>query len=324
MLLRREQIRWEQIDPRITAKVGAYIAQTRSSDASVTEPQTTRRHIEPTSGVQARNLPSERLEPAWTILSFFAALFVVFLYLNACLNLMNPIATTMLSALPVGLVGISTMAGIVEGGRGTSGTRLRGRVAPLDAHLRQAFARTATTRAEQLYSDVVVLLALPPTPETASLMGRRDYSLRHDLLKQCNALLTDHFRLAVHRQHVLHLIDNGNALAQAEREEQRLRTRRDAESDPVARRSYSESLDLCRERVEAVRGLAPILTRLEAHDELICQALSLAQTALTRAQTAPVALQSPDVEGLRATVRRVLNQTRAVEEAVAELNEHVP
>jgi hypothetical protein len=170
-----------------------------------------------------------------------------------------------------------------------------------------------------LYGEIVLQLATSHQPVMANTLP-----LRHHLLRECNALLADHVKIDIHRQRITRLIDNGNALAQAEREERRLELRRDAEGDPVARRSFTESLELCRERVEAVRGLAPLLMRLEAHDELICQALSLALATLARTEAAPVALHPPDVEGLRTTVRRVLNQTRAVEDAIAELSQNAP
>jgi hypothetical protein len=58
---------------------------------------------------------------------------------------------------------------------------------------------------------------------------------------------------------------------------------------------------------------------LNAHDELICQALLLARTALIHAEAAPIALAPPDVSVLRQTVRRILRETQSVEEAVQEL-----
>ncbi|MDX1931316.1 MAG: hypothetical protein SFU56_01800 [Capsulimonadales bacterium] len=314
MLFRREQIRWEQVDPRITARVGSYVARTRSADASAVIRSTEKPVSETSRSITTSS--GDRLDPAWTVVSFIGALFIVFLYLNACFNLVGPVATTMLSALPIGLAGIGTMAGMVEQGRGLPTPRLRGNLVPLENEVRQAFLRSGETRAERLYGDVIVQLASAPVAGAGG-----NPALRQEMLRECNALLADHYRIAVHRQQVARLMEDG-ALARTEAELLRLQARLDRATDPVARRSYHQSLEICQERLEALRGLDPLLARLEAQEELICQALSLAQAALARVDATPVTLTAPDVEGLRTTVRQVLHRTRAVEEAVLELNDH--
>jgi hypothetical protein len=187
----------------------------------------------------------------------------------------------------------------------------RGLLAP-DALLRGAFARAAGTRAERLYGEIIMLLA----SDTAT---RRDLPLRREMLGQCNTLLSDHFRLETQRKRVRRLLAEGRTIIEVEEEHATLSLRAAAEMDPIARRSLDASVELCEERLESVRALAPLLSRLDAHDEVVCQALSLAQATLTRAEAAALALTPPDVCGLRQTVRRVNSQTRAVEEAVAEI-----
>jgi hypothetical protein len=151
--------------------------------------------------------------------------------------------------------------------------------------------------------------------------AKRDARLRRDLLRQCNGLLADYFRIETQRKRVARLMHDGTILEQAEAERADLAARHGAEPDVIARRSLDESLQLCDERIASIRALGPLLTRLDAHEEVICQALSLVQATLARVEAVPVALAPPDVAGLRQTLRRVTDQTRAVEEAVAEIAE---
>jgi hypothetical protein len=218
-----------------------------------------------------------------------------------------------LTLLPVGLVTSCTVPGRVFRGEVTRTRRPRGWIAP-DNRLRDAFSASATARAERLYGDVVLLLAAPGA-------AKRDARLRRDLLRQCNALLGDYFRIESQRKRITRLMADGTALDNVEVERMDLAARHAAEPDPIARRSLEESLGLCDERIASVRDLGPLLARLDAHEEVICQAFSLVQTALARVEAAPVSLAPPDVAGLRLTLRLVTDQTRAVEEAVAEISE---
>jgi hypothetical protein len=301
------RVRWEQIDPRFATKVGAHVALTRSEEASEQRQERTR------TGARAIAAEAQPLGLGWSVFSFTVALLVVLLYLSVCFNLSGPASTMLLTLLPVGLVTSCTVPGRVARGETAAKRRPRGRIAP-DSLLRDAFSAASSTRAERLYGDVILLLATPGA-------ARRDARLRRDLLRQCNGLLADYFRIEAQRRRVARLMSDGAILEQAESERADLAARHAAEPDVIARRSLEESLGLCDERIASVRTLGPLLARLDAHEEVICQAFSLVQTALARVEAAPVALTPPDVAGLRQTLRRVTDQTRAVEEAVAEIAE---
>lgn len=315
------RVRWEQIDPRIAAKVGVQVAlmantpaeeQRTERVANTTGTGTATAAVTTKSGIQA--VEPEPLGFSWSVYALTVALLVVFLYTSVCFNLTGPALTFFLTLLPVGIVVSSLIPAFAlrtEGVIKSQDRPPRGLLAP-DALLRGAFARAAGTRAERLYGEIIMLLA-SDTPT------RRDLALRREMLGQCNTLLSDHFRLETQRKRVRRLLAEGKTVIEVEEEHATLSLRAAAEMDPIARRSLDASVELCEERLESVRALAPLLSRLNAHDEVVCQALSLAQATLTRAEATALALTPPDVCGLRQTVRRVNSQTRAVEEAVAEI-----
>jgi hypothetical protein len=316
------RVRWEQIDPRIAAKVGVQVALLTNTTA---EEQRDER-VASTSGTGTAAISAvavrsstQATEPeplgfSWSVYALAVALLVVFLYTSVCFNLTGPALTFFLTLLPVGIVVSSLIPAFALRADGASAARARrprGLLTP-DALLRGAFARAAGTRAERLYGEIIMLLA-------SDTMLRRDVRLRREMLNECNTLLSDHFRLETQRKRVRRLLAEGKTVTEVETEHAALSLRAAAEMDPIARRSLDESVELCEERLESVRALTPLLSRLDAHDEVVCQALSLAQATLTRAEAAALALTPPDVSGLRQTVRRVNSQTRAVEEAVAEI-----
>jgi hypothetical protein len=314
------RVRWEQIDPRIAAKVGVQVALL----ANTTGEEQRGEKTVPTTGTTAAvaaTTHAQAAEPeplgfSWSIYALSVALLVVFLYTSVCFHLTGPALTFFLTLLPVGIVVSSlvptfALRGDGGGSGGNSTRRPRGLLTP-DALLRGAFARAAGTRAERLYGEIILLLA-------SDTVMRGDARLRRDMLRQCNTLLSDHFRLETQRKRVRRLLAEGKTVSEVESEHAALSLRAAAEMDPIARHALDESVELCEERLESVRALEPLLSRLDAHEEVVCQALSLAQATLTRAEAAALALTPPDVSGLRQTVRRVNSQTRAVEEAVAEI-----
>jgi len=249
----------------------------------------------------------EPLGAFWSFLAVCIALLVVLLYLSVCFHWTGPAATFALTALPVGLVTVGCLP------INTVPKRLRGRIIANDS-VQRAFTGITGTRTERLYGDVVLLLL-----GNGEKISRRDYRLRHDILRECNSLLRDHLRIEKHRRRVQRLLESSEPLAEVEAEYIHLVARMEAETDSVARHSLEESAALCAERADSLKALQPMLSRLNAHNEVICQALLLARTALTRAQAVPVALTAPDISGLRDAVRRVTYETKAVEEAVTEL-----
>ena len=308
------RLRWEQIDPHVAVKVGAEIARIRSEEASRTR-ETENSRSATTRAANTSAVP--RIEPlaaVWHILAVCVALLFVILYMTVFFHLTGPEGTLALTVVPMGILAVGCVSPSSRS-RSTVPTRLRGRISP-DPRLHTVFSDTATTRAEQLYGELILLFA----QEHTNSKTRHTERLHRELLKQCNTLLADHRKIELQKYRVQNLIDTSESLAIIEGERAELVRRLNAETDPIARRSLAESVELCTERSESVQSLSPMLTRLEAHNEVICQALSLARAAVTRAQATPVSLATPDVSGLRAAVTRVTNETRAVEEVVNEID----
>jgi hypothetical protein len=306
------RLRWEQIDPHIAVKVGAEIARIRSDEASRTR-ETEKRTASTMHAAGTYTVPKpEPLAAIWHILALCVALLLVILYMTVFFHMTGPEGTLALTVVPMSILAVGCVSPSTRQ-RGVQ--RMRGRIR-FDPQLHTLFANAGTTRAEQLYGDLIILLS----SEATSSERRRNERLHRELLRQCNTLLADHRRIELHRRRVQSLIEKSESVAAIDAERAALVRRMEDETDPVARHSLAESVELCTERRDSVRALSPMLTRLDAHNEVIYQALSLARAAVTRAQATPVSLATPDVSSLRATVTRVTHETRAVEEVVKEID----
>lgn len=312
------RILWKQIEPQVAKKVGARLS---AAAAAVGETRPEANSVLVSAAARESGEP-QSLEMVWSLFALLSTSAILCLYVSICFHLTGPLLTLMLTLLPVALLlvllnppGVASASRPASHGRRHAAARGLW-LSPNDARQRTAFADTADTRAERLYGEIVLLLADSSSPLDARV-GR-------DILRQCNALVADSFRVEAQHRKVERLLGAGGTaaaqeIARGEAEHAALQQRFDACPDPLARRSLGESVALCAERVETLRALAPMVGRLEAHQEVICQALLLARAALAREQVAPVALHAPDVSGLRQIVRRIGSQTRAVEEAVAEV-----
>jgi hypothetical protein len=201
------QVRWEQINTQVAAKVAA----TPQSEAHGATGQTYQ-SVETVSQSGANVSPASSHDAAlpWLIagVSVAVAVCVVFLYMAICFHLTGPALTFALTMLPVGMVGLCIAPPkFVQ--RPPTASPLRGPLHRIpDVHSR--FAQTELTRAERLYSDVV--LALSSTPPQASTNGTKSKqtrythlvptTLRRDLLRECNALIAHHVRIEARRQQV--------------------------------------------------------------------------------------------------------------------------
>ena len=286
--MRQAQLRWEQIDPRIARQVGDCLQQTEQATA-LTRP------------VSAPRNDSFDLA-GWAFSSFIACL-VMALYLTVFFNIGGPATMVTLSVLPAGLL-LSTAGPRSE--RRTT-TRPHGPITP-NSDLQGAFERVAVARAERLYADVILLLAAEPQ------IG--DRRLRREILRECNALLRDYFHIHHKRERAAQWMPTETVpiTAETDRERAALTARRDAAADSLSRDSWQESLSLLEERADSLRSLDSAMARLEAHEEVICQALALARAAVTRAAVTPTSLRSPEIARLRRAVRRLTARTEAAEE----------
>lgn len=308
------QLRWEQMERQFSTRVGAEwvrLQNQESTEVATRRPVSRSTNRLRTSSVRpSLTAESDRLSPLWSALALFISLLVVTLYLTICFHLTGPAATFALTALPVGLV----VVGCLPHPRNSRSSIPRGRLSG-EQVVRAAFKEVAVTRAERLYADIILLLL-----KSEERLSRPHARLRKDLLRQCNSLLADYARIETYRKRLWKLLETTDAPEEIAEERLRLTARLDAEVDSIARRALEDSIALCDERQESAHSTRPLLARLDAHSELICQALALARSVLVRAQATPLAMTPPDVSGLRASVRRISAESRAVEEAVSEMD----
>lgn len=336
------RVRWQQIDPRVAAIAGARLRnvapeveqtttsilqrsdEERSTASAATEATAVYGSAIPVASLQTQTRETgsaQTLEPVWSVFSLCMASCIVALYFIICFHLGGPLTMALLTLLPLGcMVSMAALPGRAASASSLHTGPPRGLMLP-DERLRYALmpaegeVQETFPRAERLYSEIVYFLV------TGAARGR-DARRGRTLLRECNTLLAEHYRMEAEKHRVQALLDHETAAAtRAETEREGIIARLEAESDPIARKSLSASLELCDERRESIRSLRPLLTRMEAHQEVIYQALALTRAALAREQAVPVSLALPDVTRLRQTVRNVLHETRAVEEAVTELAE---
>lgn len=286
-------LRWEHLNAHVAAQVNAHIMPVPRVEGGTAQ-----------GPVQTHSNPPTELGLGGSAVAAGFAAAIVLLYACICFHLTGPAATFLLASLPVGAFGLCLAPPRVAHGTRKS-ARPRGPLVA-DERLREAFTEAAQTRAESVYGEIILLLA-------QQRGNRQTLGLRRDLLRECNALLATHLGIARETARVRSLIGE-SAPARPQAEHADLAARLQAQTDPVTRNAYETSLALCEERLQATNDLPTLLARLEAHDEIICQALLLARATLTRIEAAPAALTPPDVAALRQTVRHALHQTQAEEE----------
>lgn len=235
----------------------------------------------------------------WSFFALTMALMIGALYLTLFLHLTGPAGTMALAVCPV-LLGIAVL------GPHASAVAPRGALDP--ALLRFALEAPETPRVERRYGETVLLLAETPLPRAAA----------REMLRQVNALVADERRLTRQRDRIVAGIDP-EAVARAEADRSHLAGRLDTEADPIARQSLLRGVALCDERLESLYALPRALARLDAHHEMVCQALELAHATLLRVRSAGMALSPPEIDGLHENLRQLAHQAQAAEEALMEI-----
>lgn len=176
--------------------------------------------------------------------------------------------------------------------------------------LRYAGAQLALSRAETAYCEAVAALI-----DAGSVLSDE---VQRDVVAQLNGLLQNYRRLEnpVRQAQAAMATQSIGAL---EQELAGLMSRRDAQTDSVARATMDQSVELCRRRLEASRAMEPARQQAEAQQELILQTMASVQASLGR--TTGVNIKTPDLNlgELQQSVAQVSTHTRAVEEAVAEV-----
>lgn len=176
--------------------------------------------------------------------------------------------------------------------------------------MRSASQWVALSRAEQLYCQAVA--ALVDVGATVSP------EIQRDLLAQLNELLSSYRKLntLLLRFSATSASDSISAL---QSELGALVEKRDAQSDPIARATMGQTIELCRGRLESAQRMRPAREQAEAQQELIVQTLGSIQASLARITGASVPSSSVDVSDLQRMVHEANLRARSVDEAVAEV-----
>lgn len=134
-----------------------------------------------------------------------------------------------------------------------------------------------------------------------------------------NALLDEEARLVEARERLAGAdLAAGREGLQKERE--RIAAKAAGARDPEARAAFEQSLALLDERIAALDAQGGGLERIDAHLELLRQALLATRDAALHRGAAPTILPDLGADALRSAVSRARAQTQATEQALAELN----
>ena len=239
------------------------------------------------------------LEPIWSVFSLLCSLAICALYILVCFRVGGAVAVFLLLLSP-GILLAATNVSRVRAPRHVGAPALR-----------VLLAEPSLLRVERLYSEALLMLLETPAKQTAPLRA---------FLQDINQLVKADRTMAT-QQSRLQAATDPQALHGAEIEYQQLTERLACESDPVAHAALTESLGLCEERLTHLRALPLLLHRLDAQRELLCQGVALAHAALLRTRTTPLALIPPELTTLRARVRQLTNESRALEEATQSLQD---
>jgi hypothetical protein len=247
-----------------------------------------------------------RLGPIWSLFALLGAVLLVTVYAFLILRMGTGLTRAAVMLFPAVLLAIVLVPYLGERKGGPHGRIVAG-------DLEAALQRLELSAAQRLYGETLRLALDAALPQ---VQGR-------ELVRQLRALLTDDQRLAA-LQRRLQESDGPDQLRMAEQDQEVLEARLQREEDPQARHALAESVALCAERVAHLRALPPLQARVEAHRELLRQALLLAHATLLRARASSLTAIAPDLAGLRATVDALSSRARAIDEAASVLDRRLP
>lgn len=172
------------------------------------------------------------------------------------------------------------------------------------------------TGAQKSYTEAVTSLL------EAADAGRLEEPQARSLLSELNGL-AESDRALLGQQQDLARLTTAEDVRRLTKERESLSARRDAAGDPATRSALEQSLALLDERIAHASELSPLLERVGAQREVVAQTLASLGAALLRLKVAPQVADSsaPAAEAERAgdAARGIVQQTRAVEQAVAEV-----
>jgi uncharacterized membrane protein YccC len=170
--------------------------------------------------------------------------------------------------------------------------------------------KIARTPLERTYASIVA--------ELSKAKGETEESTAYALLGHVNGLVASGSQLEARLMDIRRTVGE-DSLKQLESELRELQARAMAAKDPDARTALLQSADICAGCIENTQALHALEERLSAQLELVFQTLTSVQTSFLRMRNAPEGITGASVEKIAEMVNGIQGQTRAVEQAVAEV-----
>ena len=167
----------------------------------------------------------------------------------------------------------------------------------------------------QTETEQVYVRALLQLTEKANLLGETS---ARSLLSQLKVLMESSEEIT-HQQKGIQAAMSGQSRTDVEAMRDNLARRVSQAQDSEARETLTQTLALSEARLQRAIALDPLGERLEAQQEMIRQTLSSVGESLAALALAPQTLTGPKLEMVQESLVTILNQTRAVEQAVQEV-----
>lgn len=143
-----------------------------------------------------------------------------------------------------------------------------------------------------------------------------EYSRWRYLMDMANRLLECALRLEENRRHL-----GSPNLAELTQSQARLQAKIQQTDDPIAQAALQDSLQILNNRIKARQRANTYLLRLEALQELILQMFSSMRESVLKLKWLSAEPAEMDADTLYARLSEVQNETRAIEQALQELQE---
>ncbi len=177
--------------------------------------------------------------------------------------------------------------------------------------LRAATPLLQLSRSERIYCDILILLA------SMDIDASSESNVR-ETLRQLNDLLSSS-RILQSRRHSLLSVQSAHQVEELESEAEKLRQQELVSTDPSAKISLHQSLEMCLTRLENARYFRSGIDRIVMQEEALLQTLASALSALARMQLTPETQSAEVAEHISDTIAEMNRQTYSVEQAVEEV-----
>jgi hypothetical protein len=163
---------------------------------------------------------------------------------------------------------------------------------------------------QRIYAETIVALS--------RLQGAKSAN-SSEVVQQLNALLDQSLMLDAAKAKLTQAGVHGRMQPIVE-ERNRLRDQFEAAADPVARETIRRSLEICESRLAGANKYSARLERIDAQQEMIRQTMLGVKESSHRIDLSSDAMDALDLSDLRMRVHEVHRDSKAIEDAVLELD----